>query len=180
MWMAYDEVKWGDHHEDVFPVWRYVWSLKRWHVATSANHIKEVRLVISYCCAIFCSYTILNFVEVVHDIKPKSCSRSYVHFCVPWILGDLSKDPRTGTANDFDCCLHWLSIHVGKCLIARPWFSWGLVGWGACHHICRGVLPLHYHPQLYIMCYLVVKISTLIWQVNTKRSNNKISQFLLV
>ena len=30
------------------------------------------------------------------------------------------------------------------------------------------------------MCYLVVKVGTLIWQVNTKRSNNKISQFLLV
>ena len=49
-----------------------------------------------------------------------------------------------------------------------------------CHCICRWVLPLHYHPQLYIMCYLVVKVGTLIWQVSTKRSNNKIIQFLLV
>ena len=40
-----------------------------------------------------------------------------------------------GTTNDFDCCLHWLSIHVGKCSIAMPWFSQGLVGWDS--------LPLH-------------------------------------
>ena len=155
-------------------------SLKRWHMSASAIYIKEVRSLISYCCAIFCSCTILNFVNVVCDVKPKSCSRSYVYFCIPWILGDLSNDPRTGTANDFDCCLHWLSIHVGKHPIARPWFLWGLVGWVPCHHICRWVLPLHYHPQLYIMCYLVVKVSALIWQVNAKRSNNKIIQILLV
>ena len=89
-------------------------------MSASAIHIKEVRLLISHCCAIFCSCTILNFVDVVHDVKPKSCRRSYVHFCVPWILGDLSNDPGTGTANDFDCCLHRLSNHVGKCSIARP------------------------------------------------------------
>ena len=59
---------------------------------------------------------------------PHSCSRSYVHFCVPWILDEFSNDPCTGTTNDFNCCLHWLSIHVGKCSIARPWFSQGLVG----------------------------------------------------
>ena len=45
--------------------------------------------------------------------------------------------------------------------------------------ICRWVLPLHNHPQLYIACYLVVKVSTLIWQVDTKRSSKKISLILL-
>ena len=43
-----------------------------------------------------------------------------------------------------------------------------------CHCICRWVLPLHHHPKLYIACYLVVKVGTLIWQPDTKRSNNKI------
>ena len=33
-------------------------------------------------------------------------SRSYMHFCVPWILDEFSSDPCTGTTNDFDCCLH--------------------------------------------------------------------------
>ena len=75
-------------------------------MSASAIHIKKVRSLISYCCAIFCSCTILNFVDVVRDVKSKSCSRSYVHFCVPWIWGDLSNDPGTGTANDFDYCLH--------------------------------------------------------------------------
>ena len=41
------------------------------------------------------------------------------------------------------------------------------------------MLPLHYHPQLYIVCYLVVNVSVLIWQVGTKRSSNKISLVLL-
>ena len=83
-------------------------------------HIKEVRSLISYCYAIFCSVQSLSFVDVVCNVKPKSCSRRYVHFCIPWILGDLSNDPLTGTVNDFDCCLHRLSDHVGKCSIARP------------------------------------------------------------
>ena len=60
--------------------------------------------------------------------QPKSCSRSYMHFCVPWILDEVSNDPCTGNTNEFDCCLHQLSVHVGKCSIARPWFSWGHVG----------------------------------------------------
>ena len=75
----------------------------------------------SLCCCMQC--------------QPKSCSRSYMHFCVPWILDDFSNDPCTGTTNDFDCCWHWLSICVGKCSIARPWFSQGLVG--------SKTLPLH-------------------------------------
>ena len=82
--------------------------VSQWYQNHSHNlHLLvTVRLLISYCCAIFCFCTILNFVDVVHNVKPKSCSRSYVHFCVPWILGDLSNDPGTGTANDFHCCLH--------------------------------------------------------------------------
>ena len=75
--------------------------------------------------------SILNFVVVVCGANPKSCSRSYMHFGVPWILDGFSNDPCTGTTNDCDCCLHWLSSHVGKCSIARPWFSQGLVGWGS-------------------------------------------------
>ena len=99
------------------------------HVSWSNSHQRgKVINQLLLCILLFC--TILNFVDVVCDVKPKSCSRSYVHFCISWILGDLSNDPWTGTANNFDCCLHWLSNHVGKCPIARPWFSWGLVGWG--------------------------------------------------
>ena len=57
-------------------------------MSASAIHIKQVRSLISYCCAIFCSCTTLNFVDVVHDVKPTSCSRSYVHFCIPgfWVI----------------------------------------------------------------------------------------------
>ena len=51
---------------------------------------------------------------------PKSGNRSYIHFCVPWILDEFSNDPCTGTTNDFDCCLHQLSVCVGKHSIARP------------------------------------------------------------
>ena len=49
-----------------------------------------------------------------------------------------------------------------------------------CHCICRWVLPLHHHPQLYIAWYLVVKVSTLIWQVNTKGNESKLFPNLLV
>ena len=38
--------------------------------------------------------------------NPKSYNRSYVHFCVPWILEEFSNDPDAGTTNDFNCCLH--------------------------------------------------------------------------
>ena len=89
-------------------------------MSASAIHIKEVMSLISYCGAIFCSRTILNFVDVVCNAKPKSCNRGYVHFCVPWILGDLCNDAGTGTANDFNCCLHQPSSCVGKHSIARP------------------------------------------------------------
>ena len=36
------------------------------------------------------------FVDVIHNVTPKSCSRSYVHFCVPWILDDLPMIPEQG------------------------------------------------------------------------------------
>ena len=84
------------------------------------------------CILLFCSF---RSVGAIHGVEPKSCDRSYVHSCIPWILDDLPNDPWIGTANDFNCSLPWLSIHVGKCSIARPWFLQGLVGWVA--------LPLH-------------------------------------
>ena len=62
---------------------------------------------------------------------PKSYSRYYVHFCVPWILEVFTNDPCAATTNDCVCCLHQLSICVGICSICWPWFSWGLVGCGA-------------------------------------------------
>ena len=59
---------------------------------------------------------------------PKSYNRSYVHFCVPWILEVFTNDSFAGTTNDCICCLHPLSIGVGICSICRPWILWGLVG----------------------------------------------------
>ena len=134
VWIAYDEVKCGNHHKDLFCDWRYTLCLKIWHMPviqfTSKGRVIDQLLL--------CSLLIFfnpQFVDVLCNVKLKSCSRSYVHFCVPWILDDFSNDPWTGTTNDFDCCLHRLSSHVGKCSIARPWFSQGLLGWGS--------LPLH-------------------------------------
>ena len=126
--------KWGNHHEHVSLVWRYVLSLKWWHVAAGANSHQRGKVVNQLLLfnLLFCSF---QSVGVIHNVKPKSCNRSYVHSCIPQILGHLPNDPWTGTANDFDFCLQWLSVHVGKCSIARPWFSWGLVGWHT--------LPLH-------------------------------------
>ena len=49
-----------------------------------------------------------------------------------------------------------------------------------CYYICRWVLPLHHHPQMYIAWYLVLNVGALIWQVDTKRSNSKIFPNLLV
>ena len=111
---------------------------------------------------------------------PKSYNRSYVHFCVPRILEVFTNDPCTGTTNDCICCLHQLSIHVGVCPICRPWFSRVLIDCEAFLCICRLVLSLHHHPQLYIAWYMVVKAGMLIWQVNTKRNNSKIFPNLLV
>ena len=59
---------------------------------------------------------------------PKSYNRSYVHFCVPWILEVFTNDPCAGTTNDCISCLHQLSIHVGICSLCKLWFSQGLVG----------------------------------------------------
>ena len=33
---------------------------------------------------------------------PKPGNRSYIHFCVPWILDEFSSEPCIGTTNDFD------------------------------------------------------------------------------
>ena len=108
--------------------WRSVQCLKIWgmpivHLTSKSKFVDQLLL----CILLFCPILELLILHMVWS--PKSCSRSYVHFCVPWILYDFSNDPWTGTTNDFDCCLHWISGHVDKCSIARPWSSWGLVGW---------------------------------------------------
>ena len=106
--------------EDTF----YLWTGGVWQSVLSTSKGKVVNqlllcihlfLVIPICCAIC-------------GVKPKYCDRSYVHSCIPWILDDLPNDPWVGTANDFDCSFWWLSNCVGRCFIARPWFSWGLAG----------------------------------------------------
>ena len=62
---------------------------------------------------------------------PKSYSRFYVHFCVPWILEVFTNDHCAGTINDHICHLYQLSICVGTHSICRPWFSQGLCRlWG--------------------------------------------------
>ena len=125
-------------------------------------------------------FSIIPICHAICDAKPKSCNRSYVHSCVPRILEDFPNDPWVGTANDFNCSLWQLSDCVGRHSIARPWFPQGLVGLVAFLCICRWVLPLHYHPLLYIVCYLVVKVGALIWQVSTKRNSNRLILILLV
>ena len=66
-------------------------------------------VLISYCCSV-------SYQSLIHWVlyMVQSYNRSYVHFCVPWILEKFSNDPGAGTTNDFDCCLHQLSIHVGN------------------------------------------------------------------
>ena len=102
----------------------YLWICGMWQpvLFTSKGRVANQLLL---CILLFCSF---QSVGAIHGVEPKSCDRSYVHSCIPWILEDLSNDPWIGTANDFDCSLLWLSVHVGKCSIGRPWFSWGLVG----------------------------------------------------
>ena len=77
---------------------------------------------------VFQSFINHQSIWALYRCNPKSYNRSYVHFCVPCILEEFSNDPCAGTTNDFDCCLHWLSVCVDKCSVARPWFLWGLVG----------------------------------------------------
>ena len=123
---------WRHHHE--LPLRRYNESISMkiclcvWRSGTCQPSIEHQRVgsFISYCYAFI--YQSLCCCCCCMQCQPKSCSRSYVYFCVPWILDAFSNDPCARTTSDFDCCLHWLSIHVGKCSIARPWFSWGLVG----------------------------------------------------
>ena len=72
--------------------------------------------------------SINQFVGYCMWCDPKSYSRYYVHFCVPWILEVFTNDPCAGTTNDCICCLHWLSIHGGIHSICRLQFPWGFVG----------------------------------------------------
>ena len=111
--------------------------------------------------------------------KPRSYNRGYVHFCVPWILEVFTNDPCAGTTND--CLLLTSTLHLCRSMLymqamilMRSCRLWGLAiasvdGW------CLYIII-----QLYIAWYLVVKISMLIWQVNTKRNNSKIFANLLV
>ena len=149
-WIAHDEVKWVNHHEDLFVfedlacashllnIKGYVVTAKSkmvllmkiwvyWHFYTRCEGIivnctwrgkmsqsswrsvcvwrscmcqpsiehQRVRLLISYCYAFFYFCSILKL-SAIHGVKPKSCSRSYVHFGVPWILDYFSNDPCTG------------------------------------------------------------------------------------
>ena len=58
-------------------------------MAASAIHIKEVRSLISYCCAIFCSCTILNFVEVVYMMSNLSLAAEVMYISVSpgfWVI----------------------------------------------------------------------------------------------
>ena len=76
--------------------------LKIWHVP--AIHWTSKGKVIDQL--LLCIHlSILNFVVVVCGVNLKSCSRSYVHFCVPWILDGFSNDPCTGTTSDFKLLL---------------------------------------------------------------------------
>ena len=160
--------------------WR---SVCVWRSGTCQSSIEHQRVMslISYCYAFV--YQSLILLLLLYVVPILSLAAEVMCISVSpgfWMV--FSNDPCTGTTNDCDCCLHQLSGHVGKCSITRPWFSQGLVGWGSLPScICRWVLHLHHHPQLYIACYLVVKVSALlIWQVGTKRSSNKISLILLV
>ena len=79
------------------------------------------------------------------------------------------------------CCLHWLFVCIGKWLYSQAMILTRSCRWmKPCLYTCRWVLPLHYHPQLYITYYLVVKVSMLIWKVETKRNNNRKFPILLV
>ena len=111
-WIAPDEGKMSQ------ALWRSVCVWRPGACQPSIEH-QRVRSLISYCYAFFYFYSILNLLLVICGVNPKSCSRSYVHFCVPWILDDFSNDPCTGTTSDFDCCLHWLSGCVGKCCYSQ-------------------------------------------------------------
>ena len=79
--------------------WRSVPCLKMCSVSEDMAcvsypiHIKGVRLLIGYCYAIFWSCTILNLLMLYVMLNLSLASRSYVHFCIPWILGDLSNYP---------------------------------------------------------------------------------------
>ena len=72
-----------------------------WQPVLSTSKGKVVNHVL-LCMCLFC------FIPICYamcDVKPKSCDRSYVYSCIPWILEDFPNDPRVGTANDFDCSL---------------------------------------------------------------------------
>ena len=90
------------------------------------GHRDAMGVLISYCY----SKRVINhqFIGYCMWWNPKSYNRSYMHFCVPWILEVFTCDPCAGTTNDCICCLHQLSLYVGICSICRPWFLWGLVG----------------------------------------------------
>ena len=97
------------------------------------GHCDALKVLIGYCH----SKGVINHQSIGYCMccDPKSYNRSYLHFCVPWILEVFTNDPCAGTIKNCICCLHWISVHVGICSIHKPWFSWGLVGFEA--------LPLH-------------------------------------
>ena len=64
--------------------------------------------------------SILNFVVVVCGVNLSLEAEVMCISVSTGFLESFSNDPCTGITNDFDCCLHQLSVHVGKCSIARP------------------------------------------------------------
>ena len=108
-----------------------------WWRDVSHLHIVNLRGKLMWCWIGVNPLLLFNHSSIVNPFgcciwcDPKSYNRSYVHFCVAWILEEFPSDPIAGITNDFDCCLHQFSVHVGKCSIARPWFSWGLLGCNA-------------------------------------------------
>ena len=70
---------------------------------SQCNPHQRVRLLISYC--LHSSVLFIPICCAKCGVKPKSCDRSYVHSCIPWILDDLPSDPSVGTANDVECSL---------------------------------------------------------------------------
>ena len=63
-----------------------------WHMADGVIHIKGGKVVnqLLLCILLFCSF---QSVGAIQGVKPKSCDRSYVHSCIPWILDGLPNDP---------------------------------------------------------------------------------------
>ena len=133
VWMMYNDQKQGNHLGNISGVLKIHLISEMVVCGSLCYPHQRVGSLISYCHAFFWSVhsnLLCNVWCQAYVLQQRLCA-----FLCPMDFGRFYQWSLSRDCNDFNCGLWWLSDSVGRCSIARPWFSQGLVGLKA--------LPLH-------------------------------------